>query len=132
MSDIAALTASLALPVTRGLLPLAHAEGWITVAVARQRPKVADIPAAVNVWLHVLAERVRQMEERQDLVALHIKRRLKPMVAARQPWNQLMAAAHDLNGQADFPLGEAEVSELVRTEVWFALPPAPRRITHGR
>lgn len=55
-----------------------------------------------------------------------IKVMLRPLIAERRPWNVLMAEAHEINGGNGFPLAEADVSEIVRTEVHFALPPAPR------
>jgi hypothetical protein len=68
--------------------------------------------------------------QREDIV-FAIKRLLKPMIATRAPWNNLMAQAHDLNGARNFPLTEAEVTEIVRIEVYFAIPPPPRGIRHG-
>ena len=63
---------------------------------------------------------------RREIATARIKHLLRPMIAERKPWGSLMAEAHGLNGSAGFPLAEAKVSEIVRTEVWFALPPAPR------
>lgn len=133
MTDtIAALTQSLARPVTLGMLPAPHARAAVALAVLRAAPPAADLAGMIHIWLHLLAAHIRRLEDQRDLLTHAIKRRLRPMIAARKPWNQLMAAAHDLNGADGFPLAEAEVSDIVRTEVYFNLPSPPRRHPHGR
>lgn len=70
-------------------------------------------------------------ERDQDEAARDIKTLIRPLIAAREPWNSLMAQAHDVNGARGFPLTEADVTEIVRAEIYFALPTAPRGARHG-
>lgn len=130
---IAALTQSLAPPVARGMLSSEGARAAIAMAVIRAAKAGDDISGQVGIWLHVLEINVCAISARHNLIAHQIRRTIKPMIIAHHPWRSLMAMAHDLNGEAGFPLPEAEVSEIVRIEVWFSLPPAPTgRSAHAR
>jgi hypothetical protein len=124
-------------PVARGDLPLEHAfAACITATVAAQRKGELGRYRAADVVSHQrwLVETHAEREQlRRDLITHQIKRTVRPMIAVRKPWGSLMAEAHGVNGAAEFPLTEHEVSKLVEMEVWFALPPAPRMgARHGR
>jgi hypothetical protein len=129
---IKALTQSLARPVSCGLLAEAHAYAAIVATVARATTASDDLEAVVAIWWHILVEQVRAITVRRDVVAHRIRRTLKPMIGTHQPWNVLMATAHDLNGAGNFPMSENEVASIVKTEVWFALPHPPGRYPNGR
>lgn len=129
---IAGLTQSLARPVARGLLPPEHAHAAILAALWRVWTPGVDLAGQLTMWLHILALNIENLQIKRDAATGAVKRALKPLIVLHRPWNVLMAEAHDANSARDFPLSEAEVSEIVRQEVWFALPPAPRRQPHGR
>jgi hypothetical protein len=129
---IGALTQSLARPVSCGLLAEAHAYAAIVAAVARATTADDDLEAVVAIWWHILVEHIRVITQQRDLVTHRIRRSLRPMIGTRQPWNVLMATAHDLNGAGNFPMSENEVASIVKTEVWFALPHPPGRYPNGR
>jgi hypothetical protein len=129
------LAQELGKPVARGLLPLEQAfAACIVATVEAERAgetegyRSADI---VSLQRHLVVIHAERETQRRDLAAHKICRLLAPMIALRRPWGALMAEAHGVNGASGFPLTEAEVSELVETEVWFALPRAPRGARHG-
>jgi hypothetical protein len=123
-------------PVARGDLPLEQAFAACILATvqAERRGETGDYKATdiVRLQRHLVVTAAEREAQRRDLAAHRICRLLAPMIAQRRAWNVLMAEAHGVNGAAGFPLTEAEVSELVNTEVWFALPPAPRGARHAR
>lgn len=125
--------ASLARPVARGHLPLGHADAsLITHTLRAERDGTLGPYQAAHVvkgLLHTLRLRLEAERVQRDLAAHRIRRLLRPLIALHKPWATLMAEAHGDNGEAGFPLAEAEVSDIVATEVFFAL---PRRVRHGR
>jgi hypothetical protein len=127
---IGALTKSLARPVVLGMLPRPHAYGAIALVVARDHT-IADLAGAMAAWDHVLDLNIKNLETLRCLVEAAIKRALRHLIRRRAPWGQLMAQAHDINGDAGFPLTEGEVAAAVKSEVYFSLPVA-RRGGHGR
>ena len=112
-------------------LPLEHAfAACIAATVAAERRgeigdyKASDIIAHQRWLVGMWAERETT---RRDVAEHRIKRALRPMIAVHKPWGTLMSEAHGINGEAQYPLTEDEVSDMVRIEVWFSLPAAPRR-----
>ena len=128
---IAALIKSFARPVTRGLLPIEHAEAAVVVALTRDKT-VNDINDGIRLWTHILWQCIRNAEDQRTEARGAIKHSLRGLIRLRTPWPRMMAEAHDINGAQDFPLTESEVADVVKTEVYYALPAAPRRPRHGR
>lgn len=136
MPDIHALARQLARPVARGHLTLTDADVALVLA-AKHLPLSLD-PAraaagkhdvlrgaqfALRAWLTV--ER-----DRRAATTIRVCRIVAPMIARRAPRNALLAEAHGVNGADAFPFTEPEIEEIVRTEVWYALP-APVARRHG-
>ena len=125
-----AMAKSLARPVARGDLPLGQAHAALIVATLREHRagtlgpyKVADIYSGLR---HVLQLHLDKEDIRRELASYRAARVIAPMIAQHKPWGELMSEAHGVNGAADFPLSEPEVNDLVHTEVFYSLPPAPR------
>jgi hypothetical protein len=116
-------------PVARGEMPLVQADAAIICdTLAQERSGALDglkAPDVVRLKRFLLRQEVRRQEVARELAAWRIERLVKPMIAAHTPRNALLAEAHGVNGAAGFPLSEDEVTEIVRTEVYWALPPAP-------
>jgi hypothetical protein len=127
---IAALTQSLARPIVRGMLPYRQAQDAVAMAILNEQ-SIPDAAEALPIWLHVLRQNIHNAEVRRDMARGAIKNALRPLIPLRTPWRRLMAEAHDINGDADFPLSEDEVADVVKTEIYFALP-VERRPSHGR
>ena len=70
---------------------------------------------------------MREEETRRGDTRGAIVRSIQPLIAARRPSNQILAAAHDANGTAGFPFTEHEVDEIVSTEDYWALRRSGRR-----
>lgn len=123
-------------PVARGQIPLEQAyASCIAATVAAERAGDLGTYAARDVVAHqrwVVDTAAEAETVRRDLCSHQIRRTVAPMISARQPRNVLLAEAHGVNGAQDFPLLESEVTDLVRTEVWYALPPAQRGRARGQ
>ena len=121
------LAKELARPVARGYLTLteAHAELLLAAcqAVRRGYPD-HDVAGIWRLQRHVLGLHLEAEERRRDLAEAQVKRRTRLQLALRKPRNVLMAEAHDVNGAAGFPLEEREVATIVRSEMFWALPPS--------
>jgi hypothetical protein len=120
------LAASLARPVARGDLDLSAAHASLinnTIAAERRGElgpyKAADVVGGMRDALRLHLERA---ETRRELTAQRIRRLLAPMIDQRKPRNMLLAEAHGVNGAADFPFSEQEVTDLVTAEVYYSLP----------
>lgn len=100
-----------------------YAHRW--AIMAHKATGVAALGAETR-FCWAAGDAVTQAEHERADVERAIKVMLRPLIAERVPWNGLMAEAHEINGANGFLLAEAEVSEIVRTEIYFALPPAPR------
>jgi hypothetical protein len=116
-------------PVARGEIPLVQADAAIICdTLAQERAGALDglkAPDVVRLKRFLLRQEVHRQEVARELAAYRIERLVKPMIAAHRPRHALLAEAHGVNGAAGFPLSEDEVTEIVRTEVYWALPPAP-------
>lgn len=124
-----AMAKQLAAPVARGYLSRAVADASLLVATLDAERagdlgnyQAEDIAAGLR---HTLTLNLDIETRRRELVTWRIHRMLEPMLAVRKPPNVLLAEAHGFNGSAGFPLTEPEVTDLVATEVYYALPPAP-------
>ena len=126
-----ALAQQLARPVARGWISLTEAHVALLVAAARTDLGDLQFPDFVRGTQYSLQLTLERENARRDLCAHRIRRTVAPMIAARKPRNVLLAEAHGINGEAGFPLIEEEVNDLVKTEVWHALPPAPRGVARG-
>ncbi len=124
-----AMAKELARPVVTGQLPAAHANAalWTATLTAERRGEL-PCPAedVVTLQRHLLWQEIKRQRAWQDVAGARIKRTLRPMIAARKRSNVLLAEAHGINGEAGFPLSEEQVTDIVRTEVWFALQSRPR------
>lgn len=100
-------------------------------AVMAHRITGVDARGACNRFMWAAREAAKQAAQDRDETARAIKCAIKPMIGERAAWGALMAQAHDVNGANGFPLVEADVNDIVRTEVFYALPAAPRGQRHG-
>jgi hypothetical protein len=126
----------LARPVARGDLPLTQALAGLVVETLQQERSGAlgtlRAPDVMGMKRFLLNQEVDRLQIARDLAAWQIKRLITPMLAAHRPSREVLAEAHGLNGGADFPLTEAEVTDVVRCEMFYAMPPAPRERRYGR
>jgi hypothetical protein len=122
-------------PVARGEIPLAHADAALIVDTLQQERSGAldglKAPDVVRLKRHLLRQEVDRHRIARELAEHRIKRLVWPMIAAHKPSNTILAEAHGHNGEAGFPLTEDEVHAVVRTEMYFALPPAPGGRRHA-
>lgn len=123
-------------PVARGDLELTHAYAALIAATLKAerdgRLNGYRPGHVINGLRHSLRLQLEHEETRRDLTAARIRRVLRPLIAAHKPRNVLFAEAHGVNGADDFPFSEPEVTDLVTTEVYYSLPPAPRGRLHAR
>jgi hypothetical protein len=130
--NIYGIASEMGRPVARGEIPLVHADAAIICdTLAQERagalgPLLA--PDVVRLKRHLLRQEVHRHEVARELAAWRIERLVKPMIAAHRPSNVLLAEAHGVNGAAGFPLTEAEVTDVVRREVYWALPRERRHV----
>jgi hypothetical protein len=128
------LARELAKPVARGEMPLAHALAALIVeTLSQERSGALDglkAPDVMHLKRHLLHGGVEREEVRRGLAAYRIERLIRPMIAIRKRSNAILAEAHGVNGAAGFPLAEAEVNDLVDTELFQALPRTVRRQLH--
>lgn len=117
-----ALAKSFAKPIARGYLR--GREAYAALALAADKIPGASPEFLRGLW-NTVKLNYRAERQLRELTEMRIARVLKPMIAQRQPSNALRAVAHEINGQAGFPLTEDEVDEVTATEIWFALPPVP-------
>jgi hypothetical protein len=121
---------ALARPVARGWLTLSQADCFIehdAICAWRDGALGPYDPDHVAAGLrHILRLKLRDERVRRALATHRIKQLLRPMIALHKRWGELMAESHGYNGENGFPLTENEVSDIVETEVWFALPHKPR------
>jgi hypothetical protein len=80
---------------------------------------------------HILGLWLKIEEDRRAVAEMHVKRRLRPLIALRKKSNVLLAEAHGINGEAGFPLTEPEVTDIAAMEVWFSLPAPTGRHRNG-
>jgi hypothetical protein len=99
---------------------------------AQMAHKITGVDAlgAENRFCWAADDAATQAEQERAEVVRAIKATLRPLIAEHQAWNVLMAEAHEVNGVNDFPLAEADVTEIVRAEVGFALRSAQRGAAH--
>lgn len=131
MAHLYALPAELAQPVARGQLPLAHAyAAMLADTVRAERLGEMDpykAPDVFRLQKHLLGQHLARAETKRALAEGRIVRVIKPMIAVRRPSNAVLAEAHGVNGAAGFPLAEDEVTDIVRTEMYWSLPIGGRR-----
>lgn len=122
--------------VARTDLPLEHAyASCIAATLSAERAGDLGPYAAKDIVAHqrwLIQETAVAVSNARDLCAHKIRRTVAPLIARRKPPNMLLAEAHGVNGAQGFPLHESEVNDLVKTEVWYALPPASRGRARGR
>ena len=124
------LAASLARPVARGYLTRDDADACLLAATLRARRLgwPYDPVGTYGVARHVLGLRLEDEQQRRDGAASRIRHVIAPMILHKKS-GALLAEAHGVNGDNGFPLDEAEVTDIVRTQVWWALRSGGRR--HG-
>ena len=116
------LAASLAKPVARGWLPLAHAHATL-LATALQRHRLGSPYDPFHVFKglrHILDLHLEAEERRRSIAEMRMRRRLRPLIALRKPRNVLLAEAHDVNGAEGFPFDEPDVTTITAREMYFA------------
>ena len=124
MSDLPYnLAISLAKPVVRGHLSPHEARCAIANHVAKtERAGRLDYDPhhVIQFSRFLLANQIKRLETKRSLTALHIVRRIKPLIETKRPRNVVAAEAHDVNGAEGFPFAEPEVAGIVDREYWFA------------
>ena len=122
MSDLPyALAVSLARPVVRGYLSPHDARCAIAVHTAkaeREGRLEYDPGDVISFSRFLLASNIKRLETKRSVTALHIVRRIKPMIATKQPRNAVLAEAHDVNGAEGFMFAEPEVTGIVDREYY--------------
>lgn len=115
------LARQLAAPVARGMLPLGHADAaLIASSFQAERQGAPGHPIEnARLALHILRQHLKATETRQYLVVAQIKRTVAPLMAAREPSNRLLSESHTINGEAGFPLTEAQVTSVVTEAVFW-------------
>lgn len=131
-AKIAGMVAAMARPVTRGTLAPAHAYAALAAEVSRGTQTAEAFTYQLNLWIAILAQNIAAREVERDLVRHRILRAIKPMIGVHRLFSDVMAEAQGINAYAGLPLLDTEVTDLVRREVWFSLPPAPQGARHGR
>ena len=89
--------------------------------LAKMAPELAR-----SVAVGMFREGLQEQEGRREATTWRIRQRLKPLLVQRKPSNVLFAEAHDVNGLDGFPLGEAEVNNLTKMEMYWAMPAGRR------
>jgi len=128
--DLYALPACLARPLARGMLSEAQAAAALLLAAYRGPGPAEDIGAVYRILQHLLGQHCARETLRRDLARQAIRQRLRPMLARRAAWVDLMDAA--LAADAGGALTEPEVIAAVREAAYWALPQAPRAVRHVR
>jgi hypothetical protein len=133
MTRLHAIAKGYARPVARGYLPLEHAHAGLiadTLGAERRGELAPYLASDVFAGLrHTLKLWLAIEEDRRAVAELHIRQRLRPLIAVRKPRNVLLAEAHGINGEEGFPFSEPEVTDVAAEQVWSSLPVAGRR--HG-
>lgn len=128
---LARMARQMARPVCRGHLPYGQADAALICGTLRaERAGALQIAAGemIGRLRLILKEWIEREEVRRRIAAHRIQRALKPMIAARRPWHDLIAEAHQANG-ADLALTEDDVLDVVEAETSAAM---PRRGPAGR
>jgi hypothetical protein len=142
---VVALAISLARPVVRGDLPLAHAEAAIIAAHARAvrsgaRPPETNIEDLARIDLHIMQLHIDKLEDTRAAACGRILQAVRPLISRHAPIGQVRAIAHDVNADHGFVLSEADVEQAVVEALYqarakMAPPPRPpfrpRRFRHG-
>lgn len=122
------LARELAAPVARGMLPKCLADAALLCSALKAERDGTPGHAFENYGAarHVLGLHTASLETKQDLAIARIRRVITPMIASREKSSRLLAEAHNINGEAGFPLTEAQVNETVTAMVFWH-----RRGAHG-
>lgn len=110
--DPYALAAELARPVAHGYLSVVDAVRALVIS--------SEQPDVFRLQQHILGLHLHRLRTRRAVTALHIKRRIKPLLALRKPRNVVLAEAHDVNGAEGFPFDEPAVTDIVQRELYWA------------
>lgn len=126
------LPPKLAEMLVRGWLSATAAEAALSLA-AEQTAIRQGHDSAWAAWLHgvlrhLMMRHAEMAQTRRQLAAHRIRRTVKVLADRRTPSNQLLAEAHNVNEDHDYPLDEAEVQIEAADIVRRALPRRPR---HG-
>lgn len=122
--DPFALAKELAEPVAHGWLTESHAEGLLWTAVAGSRFDGTlhhDPHDVVKIALFVMHCHVDNAVARREEAAGRVRRRVRPLISTRARSSAIRAEAHDVNGEAGFPLSEDETDEIVKNEMFWAM-----------
>jgi hypothetical protein len=124
MAHAYALAAELAQPVARGYLTLTEAHSSLLATLLRADRDCAldgyDVRDVYRGLQHILGLHLDRALTRRAIAEMHVKQRVRPLLALRKPRNVLLAEAHGINGAESFPLTEPEVTDIADREIYFA------------
>jgi hypothetical protein len=112
--DTFAAARSMARPVVRGWMPRSHA--YAAIMATSFRTCGDDIPAMFRDFRfrrHLLDQEINRLDVARQLAEYRIGRLVWRMADEARAQNAIFAAAHNINGDAGFPLTEEEVTDVV-------------------
>ena len=134
LTHLYAMPRELAQPVARGHLTRDEALSAMlgSTLAAWRCHEVNDLDPfdIFRLQRHLFFQYLDRAETKRAITEARIKRRLRPMIALRKPFNALFAEAHGTNGADGFPLEEPEVNDITKTEMYWSLPSG--RPSHAR
>lgn len=125
-ADPVALAASLGRPLAHRWMTRGAALASIAVATdagMRQGtlPGGGTLDERLHIYSHILSLYADREAHRCDLARYRIKRTAWPLIEIRAPSNKILAEAFNANEDAGSPLTEDEVTETVKTLLFWAL-----------
>jgi len=118
---INAMAEEMGKPCARGMIHPSHALAAITRSVVRidtERPPDLPIHFTVAGTIHtahgILKRAAKAHVDRMNATRRAIQKDAMARLEQRQPANAIRAEAHNINGEAGFPLMEHQVEEQVR------------------
>lgn len=124
------LAEELARPVARGMM--SRSAAIAALALANDRAMQAgtaqgngSIEDRLKIDVHVLDLHAAKQRQIVEGVEHDIRRVIKPLIANLAPPNQILAEAHNVNGDAGFALTEAAVTDIVRNELYWSMQKRP-------
>jgi hypothetical protein len=123
--DVVNLAVSLARPVVRSMLPLAHAEASIAAAVGRAfrlgliaSPDGPD--GVIGVANHILHQNIKSQEDRRSAAVAAIALQVRPLIEQHAAIGRIRAEAHDVNADGGMMLTEDDVESAVVHALYVA------------
>ena len=123
------LAVSLVRPVQYGWMPIGDAYAALMgdTLQMEERGELTpyQAPDIITGLFHALDTRLHDIDHKRYVTAMRIRRQLAFMIDVHKPPNTMLAEAHGINGEQNFPFAETEVNEQVLYQVWQSLPRAP-------